>query len=310
MVIRYLNDENVEVLYPDGSFSSRNNEREWVKVGADGSKLADNGKKFENLRISTKTDLATKNVTTSRVDFVTIVTTPNGKITTTHADGTNIIKDPSTKSVKIISPENLPNVTYSIDQNVSKTVQLSNRFKVTRKTVDAEEIIIVERPDLKMTLNANGNGFIKFSTGENALPNEELNTITLNWKLNTFEIHDFKGYKFILDDKGSTNIIDPAVPAEVGIRKFGPSSVQKWLEKDPLDEPVGNTPRLFCILPENQGGFELLRDSDVQKHYTNQTSEVYQDYAIEEGDKSVSLSSITPTDLYSKNPIYVYRYVF
>jgi hypothetical protein len=144
-VVKYLDEENVQVMHPDGAFSSRNQDLEWTKTSADGSRTAENGKKLDSFRTTTKTDISSMSVTISRVDFVSVTMHPDGKLNTTHADGTNIMKDPLNGLIKINSSDLAPNVTFSSDPKIGKLVEMSEQFKVGRKIVNGDDTITIER---------------------------------------------------------------------------------------------------------------------------------------------------------------------
>lgn len=134
-----------------------------------------------------------------------------------------------------------------------------------------------------------------------------MNTIKFNWKTDEFEVFDVKGYRFSVDDRGGAKIQKPVVAVPLLIRKFGPLEIQKRLSENPIIQSIGNSPRLFCVLPNMQGGFELLKDSDIQKNYVNFPKKNNHNYDISSGKNSLSLSTILPSKILSSNPVYVYR---
>jgi hypothetical protein len=152
-VIRYLEDDQVNVLYSDGilnlnlgAFASRNKEFEWTKVSADGVKtVGTNNKQPEVLRYAKETDVATKTVNVTRADFVNVTKTIDGKVKTSHSDGTTITRDPNLKSTTITSGDTIPKISFSLDPKVGNVVEMGKAMKLSRKRVDGADVVEITR---------------------------------------------------------------------------------------------------------------------------------------------------------------------
>jgi hypothetical protein len=163
---------------------------------------------------------------------------------------------------------------------------------------------------MTIQIDASGPGMIKFSTaGLSKNLATARNTFDIDWKRNSFEFHDIQGNIFSKDVNGVTKVSVTESPVNLSPQKFGPTTIQKILAKDITHEPIGNMPRLFCALPDSQGGFELLKDSDVRKHYMTSTPATSQDLDLSINDNSVSISTVSAYAGPSSSQIFVYRLV-
>lgn len=162
---------------------------------------------------------------------------------------------------------------------------------------------------MTITVDESGKGTIKLSSsGFSKEIDSVRNVFTINWMTNEFEFHDLKDHVFTLDVQGNTFVSQPVDTQTLPPRNFGSPATQKVLNDDAIEEIAGNMPKLFCILPEGQGGFQILKDSDVQKHFISHSESSREDLKLSPTDNSISLSTVTPY-MGDANGIQVYRIV-
>lgn len=107
--------------------------------------IESNLKQSENLRISKQTDIASGSVTLTRADFVILTIHTDRKTDVTHADGTNISRDPYLGTTSFSHANVYPKVSFSTDPKIGKRIETSKWMSVSRKIINERDTTIIER---------------------------------------------------------------------------------------------------------------------------------------------------------------------
>ncbi|KAI8903852.1 hypothetical protein EDD86DRAFT_95447 [Gorgonomyces haynaldii] len=277
-VLKTLSDDSLELLHPDGSIELKNSQG-WVKINKDGDRHPDSA--GQPVKVAKGRNITSKTNLIIRSDFVQVKSMPDGSMETVHQDGTKITK----YSNKIIIATSRVVVTYTNTEIVIET----KAAKILRQKTKTGMQTVIQRPDLEVTVKDSGPAEVKFNTS--VYKNAPLG-LQLDWKLGSFTLVDFLSYVFTLDQDAVDNVIPPDEKSEEPL-VFGPPVVERRVIKNPAPRLIGNTPALFCILPENAGGYELLQEEQIAQYYYRHSEPTRQDHVLVGNAQSLSLSSIT-----------------
>ncbi|KAJ3321959.1 hypothetical protein HDV06_003696 [Boothiomyces sp. JEL0866] len=265
VVVKYFENKDVIVMYPDGSTATQTQGKEWVIPDSSASEQIVQNEAVEHEYPNGKTIWTKANLTVITKDA-------KGNVLTEHADGTNINSSHShTHEIGWLDEINLK-ITFKADGE--QIVDMGSGFQISRKFENGKTTsVFIKRADMNISIEAAGNTKVKLSSEYfNPPPEEHQNCFDINWRQGTLNFADVRNHVFTVSSDGVTKVTKPdVIPSYPGL-SFGGKLTKSVLKIKARETLYGNTPEIFVIYPNRQGGLHFKRDSDMARYFQSYSS--------------------------------------
>ncbi|KAJ3270920.1 Sperm-associated antigen 17 [Terramyces sp. JEL0728] len=252
IVVKYYENKDIIVMYPDGTTATQSPGKEWVVPDSATSEEVPQKEAIE-------TEYPNGKTVWTKANFTVVTKYANGSVQTEHADGTQINSETgSSHEIKWMDQVDLK-ITFK--QDGEQAVDMGNGFRISRKYESGKTTSV------SITRTA-GNMEIKLSSDYFSSPPEKAqNCFSINWRLGTLNFLDLRNHLFVVNADGTTKVTKPEAVPSYPILTFGGRLTKAALKIKGKEVLYGNTPKVFVIFPNRQGGLHLKRDSDMARYF-------------------------------------------
>ncbi|KAJ3282059.1 Sperm-associated antigen 17 [Borealophlyctis nickersoniae] len=294
VILKYMDDGSIEILYPDGNVSRKRKPSTWTSINQEGTQLttdADGTFQTTSLKVIRETHPAIKQVIFTREDMVNVAVQEDGQTVAEHGDGTVITtagqkgasggerKSPPERTVKVEKP-GFAAVTF-VNDGSGVCVEMPNGTVIERTALEnGEHRFRIRDADKSMDVYSNGSVKLSPSWPPVEESGDKRGGYTINWVDGTLHTVDWLGNVFEIDKAGEAKVTTPeskAPPSPPFTTSLSqtPNFVKTLIVDSPpppTSTAIGNAPRLF-IIREDGSGAQLLRDVDLDTYFRDQLAD-------------------------------------